>query len=301
MRIAIAGASGLLGTATSAHLQASGHQVLALVRRPAGALDERSWNPDEGQISGPGLSDVDAVINFCGTGVADERWTEQRKDELRSSRLNSTTTIATALDPSGRCQRFLNGSAIGFYGDTGETVVDENTPRGGGFLAALVADWEEAAHTAPVPTAYLRTGQVLTEQGGFLGKQRLLFQFGLGGRIGSGRQFLSWIHIDDYTRGVARLLTSKLTGPVNLTSPNPVTNNQFTEAYAQAMNRPALIPMPLPALRLLFGSELVDEALLSGTRVQPRRLLDEGFTFDHPQLSEALAELDRAGRVARGA
>ena len=295
MRIAIAGASGLLGSATSAHLRASGHEVLALVRRPAERLDERSWDPDAGQISGPGLSDVDAVINFSGAGIADERWTDQRKDELRTSRLNSTRTIAAALEPRGRCRRLLNGSAIGFYGDTGETVIDENSPRGGGFLARLVAEWEDAAHAAPVPTAYLRTGQVLTEHGGFLGKQRLPFQLGLGGRIGSGRQFLSWIHIGDYLRAVAHLLTSTLTGPVNLTAPNPVTNNQFTEAFAHSLNRPALIPMPLPALRLLFGSEMVDEALLSGTRALPRRLLDEGFGFDHARLADALTALDSRG------
>ncbi len=291
MRIAIAGASGLLGSATAAHLRSTGHQVLALVRRPAQRLDERSWAPDEGTITAPGLADVDAVINFSGAGVADERWTPQRKAELRSSRLNATTLIAAALDPNGRCRRLLNGSAIGFYGDTGETVVDEGTPRGDGFLAQLVVDWEQAAHRAPVPTACLRTGQVLTREGGFLGKQRLAFQLGLGGRIGTGRQFLSWIHIDDYTRAVAQLLDSTLTGPVNLVAPHPVTNATFTEAFAQSLNRPALIPLPLPALRLLFGSELVDEALLSGTRVQPRRLLDAGFAFDHPQLPEALAAL----------
>ncbi|MBK8447698.1 MAG: TIGR01777 family protein [Micropruina sp.] len=291
MRIAIAGASGLLGRATAAHLSRTGHQVLTLVRRPAERLDERSWNPDAGTITSPGLADVDAVINFSGAGVADVRWTEERKAELRASRLNATTTIAAAIDPHGRCRRLLNGSAIGFYGDTGETVVDEATPQGTGFLAQLVADWEGAAHTAPVPTAYLRTGQVLTGEGGFLGKQRLAFQLGLGGRIGTGRQFLSWIHIDDYTRAVAHLLTSTLTGPVNLVAPDPVTNAAFTDAFADSLNRPALIPMPLPALRLLFGSEMVDEALLSGTRVQPRRLLDAGFTFDHPHLGEALATL----------
>lgn len=289
MRIAIAGASGLLGSATAARLRGTGHQVLALVRRPAERVDERSWDPDSGRITGPGLSDVDAVINFSGAGVADVRWTPERKDELRTSRLNTTTTIAAALEPEGRCHRLLNGSAIGFYGDTGETVVDEGTPQGHGFLAQLVADWEEAAHAAPVPTAFLRTGQVLTPHGGFLGKQRLPFQLGLGGRIGSGRQFLSWIQIADYTRAIDHLLTSTLTGPVNLVAPNPVTNAAFTEAFANALNRPALIPMPLPALRLLFGSEMVDEALLSGTRVQPRRLLDEGFSFDHPRLDEALS------------
>ncbi|MFT4294534.1 MAG: TIGR01777 family oxidoreductase [Micropruina sp.] len=291
MRIAIAGASGLLGRATAAHLRATGHQVLALVRREASGPDERRWDPDSGRIAAPGLADVDAVVNFSGAGIADARWSVERKAELRSSRLNSTTTLAAALELGGRCGRLLNGSAIGFYGDTGETVVDERTPQGSGFLAQLVADWERAAHAAPVPTAYLRTGHVLTREGGFLGKQRLPFRLGLGGRLGSGRQFLPWIHVDDYTRAVAHLLTSTLTGPVNLCGPNPVTNAQFTAAFAQSLNRPALIPLPLPALRLLFGSEMVDEALLSGTRVQPRRLLDDGFTFDHPRLDEALASV----------
>ena len=293
MRITIAGASGLLGRATAAHLRATGHEVLALVRREASGPDERRWDPDSGRIAAPGLADVDAVINFSGAGIADARWSVERKAELRSSRLNSTTTLAAALEPGGRCRRLLNGSAIGFYGDTGETMVDEGTPQGAGFLAQLVADWERAAHAAPVPTAYLRTGQVLTTEGGFLGKQRLPFQLGLGGRLGSGRQFLSWIHVDDYTRAIAQLLDSTLTGPVNLCGPNSVTNARFTAAFAQALNRPALIPIPLPALRLMFGSEMVDEALLSGTRVQPRRLLDDGFEFDHPELDEALASVAR--------
>ena len=291
MRIAIAGASGLLGRATAAHLRAGGHQVLALVRRPAEGPDERRWDPAAGRIDAPGLADVDAVVNFSGAGIADARWSEQRKAELRASRLHATTTIAAALEPDGRCRRLLNGSAVGFYGSTGETVVDERTPRGDGFLAQLVVDWEQAAHTAPVPTAYLRTGQVLTREGGFLGKQRLPFQLGLGGRIGSGRQFLSWIHIADYTRAIGHLLGSTLTGPVNLTAPEPVTNDHFTTAFAHALNRPALIPIPVPGLRLLFGSEMVDEALLSGSRVQPRRLLDDGFTFDQPRLEPALADL----------
>lgn len=292
MRIAIAGASGLLGQATRTHLSAAGHEVLVLVRRDAEGPAERSWDPEAGQISGPRLSDVDAVINFCGAGIADERWTDERKSLLRSSRLNPTNTIVAALEHKGRCQRLLNASAIGFYGDTGEGVVDERTPQGAGFAAQLVADWEAAAHAAPVPTTYLRTGLVFTQRDGFLGKLRLPFQLGLGGRIGTGRQFLSWIHIDDYLGAISHLLDSKITGPVNLTGPNPVTNNQFTEAFAHALDRPALIPTPVPALKLLFGSQLVDEALLGGTRAQPRRLLDEGFTFHHPQLDEALKTLD---------
>lgn len=291
MRIAISGASGLLGRSTAAHLRAAGHEVLALVRREASGPGERRWDPAAGRIDAPGLSDVDAVINFSGAGIADARWSAERKAELRSSRLDSTATLVAALEPDGRCRRLLNGSAIGFYGDTGETMVDERTPQGAGFLAQLVADWEHAAHAAPVPTAYLRTGHVLTHEGGFLGKQRLPFRLGLGGRLGSGRQFVSWIHVDDYTRAVAHLLGSTLTGPVDLTAPNPVTNAQFTNAFAAALHRPALVPLPLPALRVMFGSEMVDEALLSGTRVQPRRLLDDGFEFEYPRLPAALADV----------
>ncbi len=291
MRIAISGASGLLGRSTAAHLRAAGHEVLALVRREASGPGERRWDPAAGRIDAPGLSDVDAVINFSGAGIADARWSAERKAELRSSRLDSTAALVAALEPDGRCRRLLNGSAIGFYGDTGETMVDERTPQGAGFLAQLVADWEHAAHAAPVPTAYLRTGHVLTHEGGFLGKQRLPFRLGLGGRLGSGRQFVSWIHVDDYTRAVAHLLGSTLTGPVDLTAPNPVTNAQFTNAFAAALHRPALVPLPLPALRVMFGSEMVDEALLSGTRVQPRRLLDDGFEFEYPRLPAALADV----------
>ncbi len=291
MRIAISGASGLLGRATAGHLRAAGDEVLALVRGEASGPGERRWDPAAGRIDAPGLSDVDAVINFSGAGIADARWSAERKAELRSSRLDSTATLVAALEPDGRCRRLLNGSAIGFYGDTGETMVDERTPQGAGFLAQLVADWEHAAHAAPVPTAYLRTGHVLTREGGFLGKQRLPFRLGLGGRLGSGRQFISWIHVDDYTRAVAHLLGSTLTGPVDLTAPNPVTNAQFTNDFAAALHRPALIPLPLPALRVMFGSEMVDEALLSGTRVQPRRLLDDDFEFEYPRLKEALASV----------
>lgn len=292
MRIAISGASGLLGRATARRLAADGHEVLALVRREPAGPAERRWDPEAGRIDGPGLTDVDAVINFSGAGIADQRWTDERKAELRSSRLNPTTTLVAALEPDGRCRRLLNGSAVGFYGDTGEAMVDERTPRGDGFLAQLVVDWERAAHAAPVPTVCLRTGQVLSTEGGLLSKLALPFKLGLGGRIGSGRQFLSWIHVDDYTRAIAHLLTSSLTGPVNLTAPNPVTNAAFTDALAAAVNRPALIPTPLAALRLLFGSELVDEALLSSTRAQPRRLLDDGFDFDHPAVAAALRSLE---------
>ena len=291
MRIAIAGASGLLGTAAANHLVAEGHSVVRLVRREAGRPDERRWEPSEGRIDGPGLSDVDATLNFAGSGIADARWSEPRKEELRHSRISTTITLVHHLVPDGRCQRFLSASAIGFYGDTGPAVVDEQSPAGVGFLARLVVDWERAAAHSPVPVVHLRTGHVLAAEGGFLGKQLLAYKLGLGGRIGSGRQFLSWIHVADYVRALAFLLESELTGPVNLVGPHPVTNARMTEALADRVRRPALIPTPLTALRALFGREMVADALLSGQRVAPARLMGAGFDFHHPDLDEALASL----------
>lgn len=291
MRIAIAGASGLLGSAAARRLSEEGHSVLRLVRRDAAGPDERSWDPDRGRIEGPGLADVDAVLNFAGAGIADARWSEPRKEELRHSRMATTITLVEHLTADGRCRRFLSASAIGYYGDTGPAVVDEHSPAGTGFLARLVVDWERAAAHAPVPVVHLRTGHVLAAGGGFLGKQVLPFKLGLGGRIGSGRQFLSWIHVDDYVRALGLLLRSELTGPVNLVGPHPVTNARMAEALGERLHRPALIPTPLPALRLLFGAEMVDDALLSGQRVAPARLIGAGFDFEHPHLDEALASL----------
>lgn len=294
MRVAIGGSSGLLGTALSRHLRSAGHDVVRLVRGELTASDQRRWDPDAGRISRPGLDDVDAVINLSGASIGGARWTKDRKTELRRSRIASTLTIVTSLDPAGRCQRLLNASAIGYYGDTGIEVVDENTPAGHGFLAELCTDWEAAAGHSAVPTAMLRTGHVLTPTGGFLGAQRPLFAAGLGGRIGNGRQFVSWISQTDYLRAVDWLLTSGLTGPVNLVSPNPVTNATFTRGYGRFLNRPTLVPMPLPAVSLLFTREFVDEALLSGTRCRPARLLSAGFSFRHPMLTDAFDSLRAA-------
>lgn len=291
MRVAIAGASGLLGTAVAHRLRASGHEVVALVRRPPERADERQWDPEVGTIVDPGLADVDAVVNFSGAGIADARWSEPRKEELRRSRIVSTITLVHHLEPGGRCQRLLNGSAIGAYGDTGPEIVDERSPYGTDFLARLVRDWESAAAASPVPHVALRTGHVLTGRGGFLGKQLLAFKAGLGGRIGTGRQFQSWIHVDDYTRAVGFLLDSPMIGPVNLVSPHPVTNAAMTEALGRRLRRPTFVPLPLLALRAMFGSEMVETALLSGQRVAPARLLQSGFSFDHPDLDEALASL----------
>ena len=291
MRVAIGGSSGLLGKALARHLSAGGHDVVRLVRGEPSASDQRSWDPDAGRIAGPGLDDVDAVVNLAGAPIAGARWTAARKADILRSRTGSTLTIVTSLHPGGRCQRLLNGSAIGYYGDTGIEIVDERSPNGRGFLASVVADWEAAAAHSPVPTVFLRTGHVLAQEGGFLAMQRPLFAAGLGGKVGDGRQFVSWISLADHVRAMAWLLTAKLTGPVNLVAPNPVTNAAFTRAFGSHLNRPTLLPMPLPLVRLAFTREFVDDALLSSTRVRPACLLDAGFTFTHPKLGQAFAAL----------
>lgn len=291
MRVAIGGSTGLIGTALARHLNRNGHEVVRLVRGSVTASDQRHWDPDAGRIDPPGLDDVDAVVNLAGAPIAGGRWTKERKSEIRRSRVTSTLTIVTCLAPDGRCQRLLNGSAIGYYGNTGTEIVDETMPAGRGFLAEVVADWEAAARHSPVPTAMLRTGHVLAREGGFLGMQRPLFALGLGGRVGTGRQFISWISLADHVRATEFLLTVDLTGPVNLVAPAPVSNAEFTRAFGAHLNRPTPLPLPLTGVRLLFGRDFVTEALTWGQRVRPAGLLAAGFEFEHPTLSQAFAAL----------
>ena len=291
MRVAIGGSTGLIGTALARHLVRSGHEVVRLVRGAVTASDQRRWDPDAGRIDGPGLEDTDAVVNLAGSPMGGVRWTKERKAEIRRSRTTSTLTILTQLTPDGRCQRLLNGSAMGYYGDTGTEIVDETFPRGRGFLAEVVSDWEAAAHHSPVSTAVLRTGNVLTRDGGYLAMQWPLFALGLGGRIASGHQFVSWISLTDHIRAIEFLLTSDITGPVNLVAPNPVSNAEFTATFGAHLNRPTPLPLPLPGVELLFGREFVKEALLKGQRVRPARLLDAGFVFEQPTLLQAFAAM----------
>ncbi len=292
MRVAIAGSTGMLGSALARNLLDEGHEVVRLVRGTPTEPDQRRWDPDAGRIDGPRLDDVDAVVNLAGAPIAGARWTDARKAEILRSRLSSTTTLVSVLAPDGRCRRLLNGSAIGIYGDTGPEIVDEDSPVGTGFLAGVVAQWEAAAAHAPVSTALLRTGHVLTRQGGFLGAQWALFAAGLGGRVGNGRQFVSWISLADHLRAMIFLLKSPVTGPVNLVAPEPVTNAEFTRAFGSYLRRPTMLPMPLPAVRMLFGGEFVTEALLSSTRVRPARLLAGGFEFRHSRIGDAFGELE---------
>lgn len=292
MRVAIAGSTGMLGSALARNLLDEGHEVVRLVRGTPTEPDQRRWDPDAGRIDGPRLDDVDAVVNLAGAPIAGARWTDARKAEILRSRLSSTTTLVSVLAPDGRCRRLLNGSAIGIYGDTGPEIVDEDSPVGTGFLAGVVAQWEAAAAHAPVSTALLRTGHVLTRQGGFLGAQWALFAAGLGGRVGNGRQFVSWISLADHLRAMIFLLKSPVTGPVNLVAPEPVTNAEFTRAFGSYLRRPTMLPMPLPAVRMIFGGEFVTEALLSSTRVRPARLLAGGFEFRHSRIGDAFGELE---------
>ena len=292
MRVAITGSTGLIGSALVQALRWRGDDVVRLTRRDPISPDERRIDVRRHTIAGPGLDDVDAVINLAGASIAGGRWTPGRKREIIDSRVETTRTCVRYLSADGRCRRFLSGSAIGFYGNTPpDESVDETAPRGTGFLADVVVAWEAAAAPAPVPTLLPRTGQVMTPRGGYIGRQLLLFQSGLGGRIGDGTHRISWISLDDEVRAIVHLLGGDLTGPVNLTAPEAVSNARFTRALAAALSRPAVLPVPLPALRLVLGSELVDDALLSDQAVLPDRLLNDSYRFLDTQIEPALDRL----------
>ena len=288
-RIAITGASGLIGTALAGHLKSEGHTVQRLVRRKALAPDEISWDPQSGTVDLDALEGVNAVIHLAGAGVGDHRWTSKYRAQILNSRLLGTTTIAHAV-AKVKPQTFISASAIGYYGETGNRAVIESDRPGDDFLAAVCREWEGAADLAgDVRTLKIRTGLVLDPTGGALGRMLPLFRFGLGGKLGSGRQWWSWITLHDHIRAVCHLLESKIEGPVNLTSSNPVTNQEFTSALARALHRPALLPAPAFALKLALGGFSTE--ILGSKRVIPQALSEDGFTFDYPHVISALAEL----------
>ena len=259
--------------------------------------NEVRWNPTRGELDIDVLRDCDAVINLAGAGIGDKRWTSAYKATILESRTSTTSTLAAALAElasDGRQRRFLNASAIGFYGSRNDETLDESSDAGSGFLADVCTSWEAAttpAEAAGVPTVHLRTGIVLTPKGGALKKLLPLFRLGVGGRMASGKQWQSWISLDDEINAILHLLTSTITGAVNLTAPNPVTNAEFTKILAKAVRRPALVPVPAFGPRLLLGRELADALLMTGQRVLPQRLLADGFTFVHENLDEALSDI----------
>ena len=289
--VAVAGSSGLIGGALIAALRADGHRVLRIVRRTPANAEELPWNPDSGDFDATGLEGVDAVVNLCGVGVGDRRWSGAYKQELRDSRIDPTEVISAAVVDAG-VPTLVNASAVGYYGDTGERVVDETAPAGKGFLARLCVDWEAAtapAAEAGVRVVLARTGLVLSPGGGLLGKLRPLFALGLGGRLAGGRQYMPWISLEDEIRALLFALDHPtLSGPVNLTGPAPVTNAEFTAALGTALRRPAFLQVPGIALKTLLG-EFAEEGLLGGQRAIPAALERAGFTFTHRTIGEAIA------------
>lgn len=288
MRVAVTGASGLIGTALVRSLEADGHRVVRLVRRQPAGPREMSWQPG-GTLGAEALAGVDAVVHLAGAGIGDRRWSAAYKRVIRESRVRGTRTVAEAV-AQARPRVLVCGSAIGFYGDTGGREVDETAPAGSGFLAGVVRDWEAAAapaREAGVRVVFARTGLVLG-RGGLVGRLLPLFRLGLGGRLGDGRQWMSWISLDDEVAALRFLLDGDLEGPVNLTAPRPVTNADFTRALARAVGRPAVLAVPGAALRLVLG-EFAEEGALISQRVLPRRLEEAGFTFGHPEVTAALA------------
>ncbi len=288
-RIAITGASGLIGSALVGHLKSEGHTVQRLVRRATVAPDEIQWDPKTGFVDIEALRGVDAVIHLAGVGVGDKRWTKRYKSEILNSRLLGTTAIANAV-AEVKPQVFISASAIGWYGDSGNRAVVESDSVGNDFLAAVCREWEGAADLAgDVRTVKLRTGLVLDPTGGALGRMLPLFRFGLGGKLGSGKQWWSWITLHDVVRAIIFALEHPIAGPVNLTTPNPVTNQEFTAALARAMNRPALFPAPAIALRIALGG--FSSEVLGSKKVMPNALSDAGFVWDYPHITNALTAL----------
>ncbi|WP_328913019.1 MULTISPECIES: TIGR01777 family oxidoreductase [unclassified Streptomyces] len=291
MRIAVTGASGLIGSALTASLAADGHQVVALVRREPSGPGEVRWDPAAGTVDAGGLEGCAAVVHLAGAGVGDRRWTDARKKVLRESRVSGTATIAravAALDTPPRV--LLCGTAIGYYGDTGDRRVDEDAPAGTGFLAELCQEWEAAAdpaRAAGIRTVCARTGLVVAAGGGAWGRLFPIFKAGLGGRLGNGRQFWSFIALHDEIAAMRHILdTDTLSGPVNLTAPEPVTNREVTAAMGRVLHRPTLATVPAPALRLALGEFAGD--VLGSQRVRPRRLLDSGFAYAFPLIDQAI-------------
>lgn len=303
-RVLISGASGLIGSALVPSIESHGHEVSRLVRRPAQLPNEIQWNPAQ-EMHPDLVSGFDAVIHLSGESVAG-RWTEAKKIRIRESRIVSTQIVSQALASAElKPAVFLCASAIGYYGDRGNEVLNEGSPPGVGFLPEVCREWEaatQAASGAGIRTVNLRFGLVLAREGGALKQILLPFRLGLGGRIGSGRQWWSWIHIADAVSAIHHILCgrdterrasspgTRLSGPVNVVSPNPVTNTEFTETLAHVLKRPAILPVPAFAARLAFG-DLADEGVLASARVKPAKLADSGFEFQFPELGSAVRSL----------
>jgi uncharacterized protein len=293
MKVAITGSTGLIGTALRSRLESAGHDVAAVVRRPVADGEHAiAWDPAAGTIDAAGFEGLDGVVHLAGAGIGDKRWTDDRKRVLVESRTRSTELLASTLAgldaPPGV---LVSGSAIGYYGDRGDEELTETSGPGDDFLSQLCVDWEAAAtpvSDAGIRLATIRTGVVLARDGGALPKLLPLFKLGVGGRFGSGRQWWSWITIEDQIEAIIWLLTRPVWGPVNLTSPEPATNAELTRALGRVLHRPAVLPVPHFGPGLLVGPELAEALLFTSARVHPDALLASGYRFQHPDLPDAL-------------
>lgn len=294
MKVLVSGASGLVGTALCKRLKAEGHDVFTLVRRAPKTVHEVRWDPDARSIEDVGLEGLDAVVHLAGENVSGGRWTPERKRRIRDSRWVGTKVLCEALAECAAPPKVLvSASAIGYYGDRGDAVTDESAPAGSGFLADVCVGWEAAtapAAAAGVRVVLLRTGIVLSPDGGVLAKMLPPFKLGLGGVAGDPNVYMSWIALDDLVGAIVHAVnTPTLEGPVNGVAPNPVTNREFTNALAQALHRPAFLNVPPAVLRLALG-EMAD-GLLQSMRGEPAQLLESGYTFQHPTLAGALSAI----------
>ena len=292
-KIAVTGASGLVGRRLVAVLRDRGYQVLRLVRRATASDDEVRWNPSEGTIDLEGLSGVTGVIHLAGDNVASGRWTEAKKAKIRDSRVHGTELLAGALAKlSSKPKVMVSASAIGYYGPRGDEELLESSPSGTGFLASVCREWEgatRAAQDAGVRVVHARIGVVFAKEGGALAKMKTPFMLGVGGRVGDGSQYMSWITLDDVVAALVFALEDEtLEGPVNLVAPTPVTNAELTTTLGRVLKRPTILPVPKFALRLGAGAQMADEMLIASTRVVPAVLQAHGFHWEHPTLEPAL-------------
>ncbi|MFT5204391.1 MAG: hypothetical protein ACI9C1_003799 [Candidatus Aldehydirespiratoraceae bacterium] len=299
MRVLVSGSTGLVGSALVAGLTQAGHEPVRLVRKTIpDDLPTARWDPANGHFDDDGLDGIDAVIHLAGEGIAEKRWSPSQKARILDSRVAGTTLLAERIAAASTPPAvMISGSAIGFYGDQGDAAVDESSAAGTGFLADVVGAWESATavvNDPPTRLVHLRTGIVLSSEGGALATQLPFFKMGIGGRIGDGKQWLSWISIADMVGAMIWLLDAPVRGPVNLCAPNPVTNAEFTKTLGRVLHRPTLLPIPKPALWARLGRELTQALLYTSQRVTPSVLTDHGYTFEHSDLEQALrAVLDR--------
>jgi uncharacterized protein (TIGR01777 family) len=290
MKIAIAGASGLVGTALIPALEAQGHQVTRLVRG-APRAGEIEWHPNKDEVSAASLEGFDIIINLAGENIAAGRWSDEQKRKIRDSRISGTHLLSEAIVKMQRKPRaFICASATGIYGDRDDEVLDEQSDSGGGFLAGVCREWEmacEPAVKAGVRVVNLRFGPILAREGGMLSKLLTPFKMGMGGKVGSGRQFISWVSLEDSVNAILLAINDEsVRGPLNIVSPNPVTNEEFTKTLGHVLSRPTALSMPAFAARLAFG-EMADEMLLTSQRVMPKKLNAAGFQFKYPELESA--------------